>query len=159
LSGASHRSVPHPQVNKELVTPHQRTLAFQGNRIAVRFAYEWHDDSGHWFRSYGNENWEFDEHALCGDELPASTTCRFKRANVSIIAAGRRPHPSELGDAKQHNEPAMGASPPGAGRSRRLDERSRTVLEAASRRRCLGWEFLRTDEAIVSMPDEHGYCL
>jgi uncharacterized protein len=38
--------------------------AFQGNRIAVRFAYEWHDDSGHWYRSYGNENWEFDEHGL-----------------------------------------------------------------------------------------------
>ena len=38
--------------------------AFQGNRIAVRFAYEWHDDSGHWFRSYGNENWEFDEHGF-----------------------------------------------------------------------------------------------
>lgn len=35
--------------------------AFGGNRIAVRFAYEWHDDSGHWYRSYGNENWEFDE--------------------------------------------------------------------------------------------------
>jgi uncharacterized protein len=34
--------------------------AFSGNQIAVRFAYEWHDDSGHWFRSYGNENWEFD---------------------------------------------------------------------------------------------------
>ena len=34
---------------------------FHGNRIAVRFAYEWHDDSGSWFRSYGNENWEFDE--------------------------------------------------------------------------------------------------
>jgi uncharacterized protein len=33
---------------------------FQENRIAVRFAYEWHDDSGNWFRSYGNENWEFD---------------------------------------------------------------------------------------------------
>ncbi len=33
--------------------------AFSGNRIAVRYAYEWHDDSGHWFRSYGNENWEF----------------------------------------------------------------------------------------------------
>ena len=33
--------------------------ACAGNRIAVRFAYEWHDDSGHWFRSYGNENWEF----------------------------------------------------------------------------------------------------
>ena len=33
--------------------------AFDGARIAVRFAYEWHDDSGHWYRSYGNENWEF----------------------------------------------------------------------------------------------------
>src|SRR5262249_19114816 len=38
--------------------------AFRENRIAVRFAYEWHDDGGHWFRSYGNENWEFDEHGL-----------------------------------------------------------------------------------------------
>jgi len=38
--------------------------AFDGNHLAVRFAYEWHDDSGHWFRSYGNENWEFDEHGL-----------------------------------------------------------------------------------------------
>jgi uncharacterized protein len=38
--------------------------AFQDNRIAVRFAYESHDDSGNWFRSYGNENWEFDEHGL-----------------------------------------------------------------------------------------------
>jgi nuclear transport factor 2 (NTF2) superfamily protein len=37
---------------------------FDGNRIAVRFAYEWHDDSGNWFRSYGNENWEFDETGL-----------------------------------------------------------------------------------------------
>ncbi len=36
--------------------------AFHGSRIAVRFAYEWHDDSGNWFRAYGNENWEFDEH-------------------------------------------------------------------------------------------------
>ena len=34
------------------------------NRIAVRFAYEWHDDAGQWYRSYGNENWEFDEHGL-----------------------------------------------------------------------------------------------
>jgi nuclear transport factor 2 (NTF2) superfamily protein len=37
---------------------------FRENRIAVRFAYEWHDDSGNWFRSYGNENWEFDEEGL-----------------------------------------------------------------------------------------------
>ena len=38
--------------------------AFHDNRIAVRFAYECHDDSGQWFRSYGNENWEFDENGL-----------------------------------------------------------------------------------------------
>lgn len=38
--------------------------AHAGNRIAVRFAYEWHDQGGHWFRSYGNENWEFDEAGL-----------------------------------------------------------------------------------------------
>ncbi len=37
---------------------------FHGRRIAVRFAYEWHDDSGNWFRSYGNENWEFDDRGL-----------------------------------------------------------------------------------------------
>ena len=38
--------------------------AFHGTRIAVRFAYEWHDNAGNWFRSYGNENWEFDDHGL-----------------------------------------------------------------------------------------------
>jgi nuclear transport factor 2 (NTF2) superfamily protein len=38
--------------------------AFHADRIAVRFAYEWHDDSGNWFRSYGNENWEFNEHGF-----------------------------------------------------------------------------------------------
>lgn len=38
--------------------------AFHGDRIAVRFAYEWHDDAGNWFRSYGNENWEFDRNGL-----------------------------------------------------------------------------------------------
>jgi len=38
--------------------------AFEGTRIAVRFAYEWHDDAGQWWRSYGNENWEFDENGL-----------------------------------------------------------------------------------------------
>jgi nuclear transport factor 2 (NTF2) superfamily protein len=38
--------------------------AFQGSRIAVRFAYEWHDDAGNWFRSFGNENWEFDAQGL-----------------------------------------------------------------------------------------------
>jgi len=49
---------------------------FAGNRIAVRFAYEWHDDSLNWFRSYGNENWEYDEAGLnrlryaCINDLP-----------------------------------------------------------------------------------------
>jgi len=38
--------------------------AFHENRIAVRFQYEWHDDSGNWFRAHGNENWEFDERGL-----------------------------------------------------------------------------------------------
>ncbi len=38
--------------------------AFDSDRIAVRFAYEWHDENGAWFRSYGNENWQFDESGL-----------------------------------------------------------------------------------------------
>jgi nuclear transport factor 2 (NTF2) superfamily protein len=50
--------------------------AFTDHRIAVRFAYEYHDDSGNWFRAYGNENWEFDENGLmqkrfaCINDLP-----------------------------------------------------------------------------------------
>ncbi|CAM3719540.1 nuclear transport factor 2 family protein [Bordetella sputigena] len=50
--------------------------AHDGNRIAVRYAYEWHDDSGNWYRSYGNENWEFDDAGLmrfrhaCINDLP-----------------------------------------------------------------------------------------
>ncbi len=76
--------------------------SWQGNRIAVRFAYEWHDDSGHWFRSYGNENWEFDENGLMRhriasiNDLPISDTERLYKWPL-----GRRPdeHPglSELG--------------------------------------------------------------
>src|SRR5215469_9463544 len=42
----------------------KKLWAWHENRIAVRFAYEWHDDAGNWFRSYGNENWEFDERGL-----------------------------------------------------------------------------------------------
>ncbi|MDW5317042.1 nuclear transport factor 2 family protein [Rhizobium sp. PL01] len=50
--------------------------AFDNDRIAVRFAYEWHDDSGNWFRSFGNENWEFNDSGLmckryaCINDLP-----------------------------------------------------------------------------------------
>ena len=76
--------------------------AYQGNRIAVRFAYEWHDDSGQWFRSYGNENWEFDEHGFMRkrhasiNDLPITESARKFR-----WPAGARPadHPglSDLG--------------------------------------------------------------
>jgi nuclear transport factor 2 (NTF2) superfamily protein len=58
--------------------------AFTGDHIAVRFAYEWHDDSGNWFRSYGNENWEFAPNGLM-QRRPASTTCRSARPTASII--------------------------------------------------------------------------
>ncbi|RVB52199.1 DUF1348 family protein, partial [Mesorhizobium sp. M7A.F.Ca.CA.004.06.1.1] len=51
--------------NKELDYRLVKELwTFAGNRIAVRFAYEYHDDSGQWFRAYGNENWEFDTEGL-----------------------------------------------------------------------------------------------
>ncbi|MDP1737913.1 MAG: nuclear transport factor 2 family protein [Caulobacter sp.] len=59
--------------------------AFAGNRIAVRFAYEWRDDSGGWFRSYGNENWEFDEAGLM--------RTRFASINdLPILASERKFH-------------------------------------------------------------------
>lgn len=76
--------------------------AFTDNRIAVRFAYEWHDDSGNWFRSYGNENWEFDAKGLMAhrhasiNDLPIREADRLYRWPL-----GRRPddHPglSDLG--------------------------------------------------------------
>ncbi|MRT11160.1 DUF1348 family protein [Enterobacteriaceae bacterium RIT711] len=76
--------------------------AFTENRIAVRYAYEWHDDSGKWFRSYGNENWEFEPDGLmqrrfaCVNDMPISDSERLFHWPL-----GRRPenHPSlsELG--------------------------------------------------------------
>jgi len=59
--------------------------ALTGERIAVRFAYEWRDDSGHWFRSYGNENWAFDENGLMRErhasinDLPIAESTRLYR--------------------------------------------------------------------------------
>jgi hypothetical protein len=56
--------------------------AFDESRIAVRFAYEWRDDAGNWFRSYGNENWEFDENGImhhryaCINDLPIKESDR-----------------------------------------------------------------------------------
>jgi uncharacterized protein len=55
---------------------------FHANRIAVRFAYEWHDASGAWFRSYGNENWEFDAAGLM--------QLRIASINDLAITAGER---------------------------------------------------------------------
>ena len=76
--------------------------AFHDNRIAVRFAYEWHDDNGQWYRSYGNENWEFDAEGLMArrfasiNDLPIAESERKFR-----WPSGPRPadHPglSELG--------------------------------------------------------------
>ena len=71
--------------------------AFDGNRIAVRFAYEWHDDSGNWFRSYGNENWEFDEDGLMRRRLACINDLPIKEADRKYHwPQGRRPddHPS-----------------------------------------------------------------
>ena len=70
--------------------------AFHTNRVAVRFAYEWHDDSGHWFRSYGNENWEFDEHGLMRRRFACINDLPIKEADRKFHwPLGRRPdsHP------------------------------------------------------------------
>ncbi len=76
--------------------------AFDGNRIAVRFAYEWHDDSGSWFRSYGNENWEFDENGLMQRRLASINDLPIRETDRKYHwPLGKRPegHPglSELG--------------------------------------------------------------
>jgi nuclear transport factor 2 (NTF2) superfamily protein len=66
--------------------------AWQGNRIAVRFAYEWHDHSGQWFRSYGNENWEFDDHGLMRHRLASINDLRITDAERKFLwPLGRRP--------------------------------------------------------------------
>ena len=75
--------------------------AFRDNRIAVRFAYEWRDDSGHWFRSYGNENWEFDEAGDAPAHRQHQRSADREAERKYHWPLGRRPddHPglSELG--------------------------------------------------------------
>ena len=76
--------------------------AFRENRIAVRFAYEWHDDSGHWFRSYGNENWEFDAQGLMARRIASINDLPIGEKDRKFFwPLGRRPddHPglSQLG--------------------------------------------------------------
>ncbi|MBS0238222.1 MAG: nuclear transport factor 2 family protein [Proteobacteria bacterium] len=63
--------------------------AFEDNRIAVRFAYEFHDDSGQWYRSYGNENWEFDDNGLM--------RLRYASINDLRISEGERKYHWPLG--------------------------------------------------------------
>jgi uncharacterized protein len=75
---------------------------FRGNRMAVRFAYEWHDDSGNWFRSYGNENWKFDERGLMQRRIASINDAPIRDGERKFHwPLGRRPddHPelSELG--------------------------------------------------------------
>ncbi len=70
--------------------------AFHGNRIAVRFAYEYHDDSGNWFRAYGNENWEFDEQGLMYARHASINELRMTESERKFYwILGRRPdeHP------------------------------------------------------------------
>jgi uncharacterized protein len=77
--------------------------AFTENRIAVRFAYEWHDDSGNWYRSYGNENWEFDEHGLmrlryaCINDLPIKESDRKYHWDRALARPADHPGLTELG--------------------------------------------------------------
>ena len=97
---SGNRSVAHSEeldyrLIKELWT-------FGGDRIAVRFAYECHDDSGNWFRSYGNENWEFDNSGLMQRRIASINDLPIKEADRKYRwPLGRRPddHPglSELG--------------------------------------------------------------
>ena len=75
---------------------------YRENRIAVRFAYEWHDDSGSWFRSYGNENWEFDENGCMRRRFASINDLPIKEIERKYRwPLGRRPydHPglSDLG--------------------------------------------------------------
>jgi nuclear transport factor 2 (NTF2) superfamily protein len=77
-------------------------FAFADNRIAVRFAYEWHDDSGQWYRSYGNENWEFAEDGLMAHRFASINDRPIAEADRKFFwPPGRRPddHPglSDLG--------------------------------------------------------------
>jgi nuclear transport factor 2 (NTF2) superfamily protein len=76
--------------------------AFDGARIAVRFAYEWHDDAGSWFRSYGNENWEFDDEGIMHHRHASINDLPIKESDrLFHWLLGRRPDDhkglSELG--------------------------------------------------------------
>ena len=83
----------HKELDYRLI---KELWAFRDNRIAVRFAYEWHDDSGNWFRSYGNENWEFDEHGFMRWRIASINDLPIQESDRKYYwILGRRPddHP------------------------------------------------------------------
>jgi uncharacterized protein len=69
--------------------------AFTENRIAVRFAYEWHDDSGNWFRSYGNENWEFADNGLMRRRIASINDLPIKEAERKYHWERLKPRPAD----------------------------------------------------------------
>jgi hypothetical protein len=76
---------------KELDYRLKKTLwCFNGNRIAVTFEYEWHDDSGQWFRSYGNELWEFADNGLMQRRIASINDAPIREAErrINLMAAG-----------------------------------------------------------------------
>jgi uncharacterized protein len=85
-------------LKRKWATEHEYRLikelwAFEGNRIAVRFAYEWHNDNGDWFRSYGNENWEFNEHGLMQKRYASINDLPIKESErLFHWPQGRRPN-------------------------------------------------------------------
>jgi nuclear transport factor 2 (NTF2) superfamily protein len=69
--------------------------AYTGNRIAVRFAYEYHDDSGNWFRAYGNENWEFDENGLMRQRHASINDLPIRESERKFHWDRTRPRPAD----------------------------------------------------------------
>ena len=79
----------HRELDYRLI---KEVWAFRDNRIAVRFAYEWRDDSGHWFRSFGNENWEFDAEGLMRLRIASINDAPIAEADRKFHwPLGRRP--------------------------------------------------------------------
>jgi nuclear transport factor 2 (NTF2) superfamily protein len=63
----------------------KKLWTYSENRIAVQFEYEWHDDSGQWFRSYGNEMWEFDDNGLMKKRYASINDLRIRHTDLTLI--------------------------------------------------------------------------
>jgi nuclear transport factor 2 (NTF2) superfamily protein len=70
--------------------------AFYGNRIAVRFQYEWHDESGQWFRSYGNEQWEFDDAGLMKRREASINDVPIRQEDRRFVWDAPGPRPADV---------------------------------------------------------------